>query len=86
MFFVLTSRIMRATIDLSDPVLRDLKRLREKEGGSLGALASRLLADALAARHRAPRPAAKLLWSSQAMRAKIDLGDKEAVYCAMEGR
>jgi hypothetical protein len=45
-----------------------------------------LLADALAARHRAPRPAAKLLWSSQAMRAKVNLGDKEAVYRAMEGR
>jgi hypothetical protein len=86
MFFVLTSHIMRTTIDLSDPVLRDLKRLREKEGGSLGALASRLLADALAARHRAPQPAAKLSWSSQAMRAKVDLGDKEAVYRAMEGR
>jgi len=77
---------MRTTIDLSDPVLRDLKRLREKEGGSLGALASRLLADALSARNRAPQPVAKLSWSSQAMRAKVDLGDKEAVYRAMEGR
>ena len=83
---VLASRIMRTTIDLSDPVLRDLKRLREQEGGSLGALASRLLADALSARRRTSRPAARLRWSSQAMRAKVNLADKESVYRAMEGR
>jgi hypothetical protein len=77
---------MRTTLDLSDPVLRDLKQLRKKEGGSLGALASRLLADALSAQRKAPRPACKLHWSSQAMRAKVDLADKEAVFRAMEGR
>ena len=77
---------MRTTIDLSDPVLRDLKRLRDQEGGSLGALASRLLADALSARRPTSRPAARLRWSSQAMRAKVNLADKESVYRAMEGR
>ena len=86
MLMSLASRIMRTTIDLSDPVLRDLKQLRKKEGGSLGALASRLLADALAARQRAPRLAAKLRWSSQPMGAKVNLADKDAVYRAMEGR
>ena len=86
MLAILASRIMRTTIDLSDPVLRDLKQLRKKEGGSLGALASRLLADALAARQRTPRPANKLRWSSQPMGAKVDLGDKDAIYRAMEGR
>lgn len=77
---------MRTTLDLSDPVMRDLKQLRKKEGGSLGALASRLLADALSAQRKAPRPASKLHWSSQPMRAKVDLADKEAVFRAMEGR
>ena len=77
---------MRTTSDLSDPVLRDLKQLRKKEGGSLGALASRLLADALAARQRASRPTAKLRWSSQPMGAKVNLADKDAIYRAMEGR
>ena len=51
----LASNIMRTTLDLADPVLRDLKALRRKEGGSLGALASRLLADALTAQRRTPR-------------------------------
>ncbi len=77
---------MRTTIDLADPVLRDLKQLRKKEGGSLGALASRLLADALATRRRAPQPATKLGWSSKPMYAKVPLADKDAVYRAMEGR
>lgn len=77
---------MRTTLDLSDPVMRDLKQLRKKEGGSLGALASRLLADALSAQRRSPRTATKLRWSSQPMRAKVDLADKEAVFRAIEGR
>lgn len=77
---------MRTTIDLSDPVLRELKQLRKKEGGSLGALASRLLADALAARRNSSRPAARLRWSSGPMGAKVDLADKNAVYRAMESR
>lgn len=77
---------MRTTIDLSDPVLRDLKALRKKEGGSLGALASRLLADALAPRRRDTQPVSKLRWSSQPMGAKVSLADKDAVYRAMEGR
>lgn len=77
---------MRTTIDLADPVLQDLKALRRKEGGSLGELASRLLADALSTRSRAPGRAPKLGWSSQPMRAKVDLTDKEAVFRAMEGR
>ena len=77
---------MRTTIDLSAPVLRDLKKLRDTEGGSLGAVASRLLADALSARQHAPRPARKLLWSSRPMGAKVNLSDKDAVYRTMEGR
>ena len=77
---------MRTTIDLSDPVLRDLKQLCKKEGGSLGTVASRLLADALAVHRHPDRPAPKLRWSSRPMRAKVELADKEAVYRAMEGR
>jgi hypothetical protein len=77
---------MRTTIDLSDPVLRDLKRLRDKEGGSLGSLASRLLAEALAAEKRGQPAATKLQWASQPMGATVNLADKDAVYRAMEGR
>lgn len=86
MFLDYTSSIMRTTLDLSDPVLRDLKRMREREGGSLGSLASRLLAEALAAAKRTQPRDTKLTWSSQPMGAKVNLADKDAVYRAMEGR
>lgn len=77
---------MRTTIDLADPVLKELKALRKKEGGSLGEWASRLIADALSKRSSGAGRPAKLRWSSQPMRAKVDLADKEAVFRALEGR
>ena len=39
---------MRTTLDLDAPVLNGLKRLQQREGQSLGRLASDLLATALA--------------------------------------
>ncbi len=41
--------IVRTTLDLTTPVLKELKSLRDREGGSLGSVASRLLAEALTA-------------------------------------
>ena len=38
---------MRTTLDIDDPVLKDLKRLQQRQGKSLGRLASDLLALAL---------------------------------------
>ncbi|KAB2867691.1 MAG: antitoxin, partial [Burkholderiaceae bacterium] len=38
---------MRTTIDIDDPILKDLKRLQRREGKSLGRLVSDLLAQAL---------------------------------------
>ena len=38
---------MRTTIDIADPVLRELKRRQAQEGKSLGELVSELLAQAL---------------------------------------
>ena len=77
---------MRTTLDLANPVLEELKSLRDKEGGSLGSLASRLLAEALTAkRSGAPVPQA-FHWESQSMSAKVNLSDKEAVYRALDGR
>ena len=49
MLLEISSRIMRTTLDLATPVLKELKSLRDREGGSLGSLASRLLAEALTA-------------------------------------
>lgn len=77
---------MRTTLDLADPVLKELKEVSMEEGGSLGEVASRLLADALSVRARGRRPKTKLDWSSQPMRAKVNLADKDAVYRALDGR
>lgn len=76
---------MRTTVDIDDPVLRELKKLKEKERKSLGRLVSDLLAQALRQRqaitvNRKP----SLRWISKAMGARVDLADKEALYGAME--
>lgn len=55
---------MRTTVDIDDPILREVKALQEKEGRSLGALVSELLADALARRRAAQTPAA-FRWASR---------------------
>jgi mRNA-degrading endonuclease RelE of RelBE toxin-antitoxin system len=76
---------MRTTIDIDDPILRDLKRLQKREGKSLGRLISDLLARSLAAERSAPPLEAPVLrWHSQAMRSKIDLADKQARLDAMD--
>lgn len=77
---------MRTTIDIDDPVLKDLKRLQRREGKSLGRLVSDLLAQALAAsRHRAAEPP-PFTWTSRPMGARVDLADRDAVLDAMDGR
>lgn len=74
----------RTTIDLDASVLRRLKERKEREGKTLGALASELLARAL--REGEARGRRELAWRSQPMRARVDLEDKEAVRRALEGR
>jgi len=77
---------MRTTIDIDDPVLKDLKRLQKREGKSLGRLVSDLLAKALAeGRVESPR-AAPFTWVARPMGAKVDLADREALLDAMDNR
>jgi hypothetical protein len=74
---------VRTTLDIETPVLKELRELQRREGGSLGALASRLLADALAGRKkRAHAPAFR--WTSRPMGSMVDLADKEAVYAILD--
>jgi hypothetical protein len=74
---------VRTTLDIDPPVLRDLRELQKKEGGTLGELASRLLAEALARRpKRAPTPAFE--WTAKAMGARVDLADKDLVYSILD--
>ena len=48
----------------------------------MGAIVSELLAEALALR-RSTRAAPSFRWTSRAMKSRVDLSDKEAVYAAL---
>ncbi|HEY5637230.1 MAG TPA: hypothetical protein VIS77_10045 [Burkholderiales bacterium] len=77
---------MRTTIDIDDPVLRELKRLQKREGKTLGRLASDLLAQAMAdTRHRVAEPP-PFAWTSRRMGARVDLADRDALLDAMDER
>ena len=73
----------RTTLDFDAPLLKELKKLREKEGRSLGKIVSQLLAEGLARRKRAPE-LPKLQWASRPMHALVALSDKEAVYSILD--
>jgi hypothetical protein len=75
---------MRTTIDIDDPILKDLRRLQRREGKSLGRLVSDLLAQSLATALR-DRPAPPAFqWSARPMGARVDLADKQALLDAMD--
>ena len=60
-----------------------MKALRDKEGGTLGEIVSRLLAEALKTpRVSMERP--ELEWDSKPMHARVDLDDKEAVHAILD--
>ena len=77
---------MRTTIDIDDPILKELKRLVKKEGTSLGRTVSDLLAQALQRRKTSGRPSEQPRWISRDMSARINLDDKEALYAALDQR
>jgi len=74
---------MRTTLDIDDPILREVKAIHEREGRSMGAIVSELLAEALV-RRRPARARASLRWISRPMKPLIDLTDKEAVHAALD--
>jgi hypothetical protein len=74
---------MRTTIDIDDPILREVKQIHEREGRSMDSVVTELLAEALA-RRRPARPRAPFCWTSRPMKPLVDLGDKEAVYSALD--
>jgi len=75
---------MRTTIDIDDPILRDLKRLQQRDGKSLGRLVSDLLAQSLAALRTDRALARPFKWTSRPMMARVDLADKDAMREAMD--
>ena len=79
----LASRIMRTTLDIDDPILREVKAIHQKEGRSMGAVVYGLLAEALARRHPSrARPSFRC--TTRPMKSLIDLADKEAVYAVLD--
>jgi hypothetical protein len=74
---------MRTTLDIDASILREVKAVGEREGRSMGAVASELLAEALA-RRRMATAAPALRWISRDMNALIDLSDNEAAFAVLD--
>ncbi|MEZ0363682.1 antitoxin [Mycobacterium sp. pUA109] len=72
---------MRTTIDLDDDILRVLKQRQRDEGKTLGQLVSELLAQALANK---PQARLDVSWTTAELRPRVDLGDKDAVWAALD--
>ena len=53
---------MKMTIDIDDPILKEIKRLHRREGKSLGRIVSDLLAQALAAGRKTPKNEPEFRW------------------------
>jgi hypothetical protein len=74
---------MRTTLDIDDPILKEVRTLHEREGRSMGAIISELLAEALA-RRRSSVARPSFSWTSREMKALVDLSDKEAVHAVLD--
>ena len=77
---------MRTTIDIDDPILKELKRLQEREGKALGRLVSDLLAESLSRRRRGRLQRPTFRWIARPMSARVNLADRDAVLDAMAAR
>ena len=84
MRFRLASCIMRTTIDIDDPILREVKKLQKSERKPLGRIVSDLLARALAEKPPKEDSVAAFQWICRPMGPLIDLEDKDALYAALD--
>ena len=77
------SRIMaRTTLDLDPSVLRSLRRRSEREGKSMGRIASEVLARA---RAEPPAEESPLEWDAADLgEPLVDLEDKDALYAVLD--
>ena len=75
---------MRTTVDIDDPILKEVKSLGKKEGKSLGRVVSDLLARSLRTHPATGKERKARRWITRPMTSRVDLADKEAVYAAME--
>lgn len=75
---------MRTTVNIDDPILKELKRLQKQRKKSLGRLVSDLLAQALrdsSGERKMPAPSA---WVSRRMGPRVDFTDKDALYAVLD--
>ena len=77
---------MRTTIDIDDPILKELKKLQRREHKPLGRLVSDLLAKSLAGARTGKVSVPRFDWITKPMHARVDLTDKDAVLDAMHDR
>jgi hypothetical protein len=75
---------MRTTINIDDPIIKDLKKIQKREGKPLGRIISDLLALALDTYREGKGSATSPTWISKDMGARVDLSDREALYTAMD--
>jgi hypothetical protein len=77
---------MRTTVDIADPILEEVKRLKEKEEKTLGAVVSELLVEGLAARkkRRGTEKSKPFRWISKDLKPRVDLQDKEALWAIFD--
>ena len=69
----------RTTIDIDDPILKEIKEIQKREGRSMGKIVSQLLAEAIVKQKASAKPP-KFKWISRPMRSLVDLSDKDEVY------
>ncbi len=69
----------RTTIDIDDPILKEIKAIQKREGRSMGKIVTQLLAEALV-KQKTSAKTPSLKWISRPMRSHVDLTDKEEIY------
>ena len=74
----ITSRIIRTTLDLDQPVIDALKALQKKQNQFVGKVAASLLAKALKD-SQTTDPVNTMKWNSDSMGARVDTSNKEAL-------
>lgn len=73
----------RTTINIDDPIFKEIKSMQKKEVRSIDKIVSQLLAEAVTHR-KTPAATPKLDWVSRPMHPRLDLADKEAIYATLD--
>lgn len=75
---------MKTTLNISDPVMRDLRREAQRSGRTMSELVETALRSMLAARR--PREAPPPLPVFSGGKPRVDVANREALYGVMESR